>query len=264
MSEPNSQDATPVIKPSELAAILAKSTADGFSPSHPGRGMIAADAEDFSASDFVNIARMARPLPTEESVETKSEPAAEPPKPQPAFHEAKAEKPRDFAAELEAARKAGWDEGYLNGVTAGREEAQAEFHETENRSMEDARSLLLAAASRLSNLEDSDVETLQDAMLSAIARLASERTGREIDTHPTAFLTKVLRVAERISQGTRNVTLSMNPSDLRAIHGQMGDDAGRLPAMVPEAGLGRGDFVVRTGGIELADILALDTPEQDE
>lgn len=191
---------------------------------------------------------------------------------------AEAAEPAPFAPGLleaiEAARAEGFREGLHEGLTQGealglaegqtqgREEGQREARARAEAELSHARRLFETAAARLSVPDAGDVSTLSAALSAAVARLASERAGLAIDSHPEAFARRIAALADRIGQGLRDVTIHLNPEDLAVLSGHLTASAllGQTP-LLPDPALARGDAEVRAEGVTLSDVLSSVTPE---
>ncbi|WP_096785545.1 FliH/SctL family protein [Rhodobacter sp. CZR27] len=180
------------------------------------------------------------------------------PEPDPAEVQALPQAPDPQA--LEAARAEGhaaghaegWREGHAAGLAegnlAGRAEAQA--------ALATARAAFEAAVARLASPAAADTARLAEAIDQAVRALAAQRAGLAIDDHPETFVARIEALADRVSQGLRQVALRLNPDDLAAMTPHLGTSellaAARLQ---PDPRLARGDVEIRAEGIVLADLL---------
>lgn len=155
----------------------------------------------------------------------------------------------------------GHEQGRAEGRAAGRAEGHAAGHaqglaEAEA-ALGHARRLFETAAARLTAPDPSDLGALSGALTRAIAHLASQRAGQQIDIAPGPFLARIEALADRVAQGLRDVTIRLNPADLEAIeahlHGSPLLQDNRLKA---DPRLARGDTEIHAEGIALSDLLA--------
>jgi len=246
----------PAINPADLAAIIAKSHTGGFSPSVPQRpsaGIVAGNG--FMPANFETIAKQSPP-PKSAAQEPEAAKApvltvVSPPRPEP--------KPeRDFEAELAAAFEKGHASGLAEGKAQGQAEAAAQLQERSMAEMMRARDTFLAAAKALAAPQDELANSLGAGIEAAILRLASERAGMAIAENPSAFLRRIESLADRVSQGVRQVRVSLNPDDLARINAHLGDQPIDMLEFLPRQGLSHGDVIVTAQGITLSDLLAAD------
>lgn len=187
-----------------------------------------------------------------------------PPDPAPAPRDATALQTRydeGHAEGFEQGYAAGAEEGRISGWTAGHDTGR---HEAEA-DLQAARDTFLHAAAALRRDDVIDLGPLVPALTDAIRQLAAQRAGQAIDDMPAPFLARIEALANQARQGLETVSIRLNPDDHAAI-------APHLPAaalvskshIVPDPLLGRGDVVLRAGGIRLQDVLApARTPERD-
>lgn len=263
-----SDQLAPVITPAELAAIIRKAQSKGFAPTGHGRPGIAADGDDFRPADFETMARSAAPallktdstIPNAETADTGAAPVAQP-KAVPtrkAFAEPEPETIRDFDAELAAARDAAYQQGVSEGLAQGRAEAAADALTSEQSAMASARAAFLAATEALSKPSHAVQSSLAEVLSTSIRDLAAERAGMAIDAHPLPFLHRIERLADRVSQGIRQVAIALHPDDLAAIQTHLGEGETGWNGLKADPKLARGDVVVTGPGVRLADLIAAD------
>ena len=107
----------------------------------------------------------------------------------------------------------------------------------------------------------STVEALTRSLDTAVARLASERAGQAIDLQPGPFATRIARLADRLAQGMREVSIHLNPTDVQALQtflaGAGAPELASLAAarLVPDSRLSRGDADLHAPGLRLADLI---------
>lgn len=247
----------PVINPADLAAIIAKSHTGGFSPFVPQRtsaGIVAGN--DFLPANYETLAKQVpspqpespQPAPTKTPALTVVEHPRPEPKPQ-----------RDFEAELAAAFEKGRASGLADGKAQGKAEAAAQMQERSTAEMTRARDAFLAAAKALATPQDELANSLYLGIETAILRLASERAGMAISENPSAFLHRIEGLADRVSQGMRQVRVSLNPDDLARITAHLGDHPIDMLEFLPRQGLSHGDVIVTAQGISLSDLLMAET-----
>jgi flagellar assembly protein FliH len=121
-------------------------------------------------------------------------------------------------------------------------------------------SALAAALAHLAEPPVAEVDALTQSIARAVSRLASERAGQAIDIMPAPFAHRIARLAERVAQGIRDVSVHLHPDDLAAIQPLLSEacapDLSTLAAarLVPDASLSRGDADLRAPGLRLADL----------
>lgn len=263
MPEQNSR----VVSPTELAALIAKSQSRGFSPLEAGRSGIARDSNNFKPANFESIAKNAtilRPERTQEAPEGLPDAPIAAPAPvlHAAFVEHAAEPARDFDAELATAKEAARAEGEAQGYAKGLAEAAVMAKDDQTKELETARDLFLAAASALGSPATDLIRGLSAALQKAIPRLAAERAGMAIDANPAAFLARVELLAERVSQGVRDITVTLHPDDLLALQKHLSDNDHGFSVLGADARLERGDVIIKGQGLMLADVLDPSTAER--
>ena len=146
---------------------------------------------------------------------------------------------------------------------AGRAEAEADLAEARAQAhaqgraealadaagdLDRARAALVSAANALTDATQTATATVFAAVEAAILRLASHRAGMAIDANPAPFRARIETLAGRITQAGATAEIRLNPEDLAAL----GDGDPRFAA---DAGLARGDVVVRAGDVLIEDIL---------
>jgi flagellar assembly protein FliH len=145
--------------------------------------------------------------------------------------------------------------GHAAGVAEGRAMALAE----QQAGLDEAREIFLAAARRLDAPSAADTAALAASMEAAVRALAAKRAGQVIDHSPKPFMDRIEALAERVSQGLRNLELRLHPDDLAAITPFLPDsDLLTASRLVAEPRLSRGDVDIRADGIRLADLLQSD------
>lgn len=231
-----------VIDPAKLAARLRA----GQNRSFTGRAPLTVGEAAFKALRLDQVERVSlTPVEvveadwTEEAapVETPPAPAAPPP-PDPA----------KLLAEAQAqGHAAGLTEGHARGVTEGRAQALAE--------LDAARAAFVAAAQGLGTAAPDLSDQIAALMASAVRDLAAQRAGQAIDALPKPFIARITKLADRVAQGMRTVTLRLNPDDLTAIAPHLAGTDLDGATLTPDPALKRGDIEVRADGIRLADVL---------
>lgn len=244
----------PVISPAELAAIIGKAQGKGFTPGGPVRAGIATDGDSFRPADFEAMARSAA-LPSPEPTPDTPPPAPVAVPARKAFSEPAPEPVRDFDAELAAARQEGHLAGHAEGLAQGRAEAKAESEAQRVNEMATARDIFLRAAKALSDPSPDLLEAIFSKVDLTIRRLAADRAGVMIDTHPEAFLHRIETLAERVSQGVRQIAVTLNPQDLEIISQHLGEGETDWTGLKADPTLNRGDVIITGAGISLVDLL---------
>lgn len=231
-----------VIDPAKLAARLRAGQNRAFT----GRAPLTVGEAAFKALRLDQVERVSlTPVEvveadwTEETVPVETPPApAAPPPPDPA----------KLLAEAQAqGHAAGLTEGHAKGVAEGRAQAMAE--------LEAARTAFLAAARGLGTAAPDLSDQIAALMSSAVRDLAAQRAGQAIDALPKPFITRIAKLADRVAQGMRTVTLRLNPDDLIAIAPHLAGTDLDGATLTPDPALNRGDVEVRADGIRLADVL---------
>lgn len=142
---------------------------------------------------------------------------------------------------------AGLAEGHAKGMAEGRAQALAE--------LDAARAAFVAAAKGLSHAGPDLSDQIAALMASAVRDLAAQRAGQAIDAMPKPFIARIAKLADRVAQGIRTVTLRLNPDDLSAIAPHLAGTDLDGATLTPDPALNRGDVEVRADGIRLADVL---------
>lgn len=156
--------------------------------------------------------------------------------------------PAQLLADAQAqGHAAGRAEGHAAGLTEGRAAAEADFAA--------ARDAFLAVARNLA-LQGPDLsDQLAALMATAVRDLAAQRAGQAIDALPKPFLTRIAKLADRVAQGMRSVTLRLNPDDLTALAPHLAGTDLDGAVLTPDPTMARGDVEIRADGIRLADML---------
>ncbi len=142
---------------------------------------------------------------------------------------------------------AGLTEGHTKGVEEGRALALAE--------LDAARAAFVAAAKGLGTAAPDLSDQIAALIASAVRDLAAQRAGQAIDALPKPFVARITKLADRVAQGMRTVTLRLNPDDLTAIAPHLAGTDLDGATLTPDPALKRGDIEVRADGIRLADVL---------
>lgn len=173
------------------------------------------------------------------------------------------------AAQLAEARAVALAEGRALGLADAEAAMQAE--------RDDLRAQARALAAALAQLAEpplAEVDALSQSLGAAVARLASERAGQAIDLMPAPFARRIARLAERVAQGMREVSVHLHPDDLAAIAplltGACASELATLAVahLVPDDRLSRGDADLRAPGLRLADLsdgvqdLQIESPQE--
>ena len=158
----------------------------------------------------------------------------------------------EVAKMVEAARA----EGHAKGVAEEAARQGSAIAEAEAQLIA-AKDAFVRVATRLSEVAPEDSAQLAQALGEAVRRLASERAGMAIDDAPTAFLRRIEMLADRVSQGVRDVRIRLNPGDFAAIHPHLETSETIIEAILSaDLSLGRGDVIVRSESVRLEDIIA--------
>ncbi|WP_126976374.1 FliH/SctL family protein [Frigidibacter oleivorans] len=172
------------------------------------------------------------------------------------------------AAEAAAAdaRAAAYAEGHAAGRLDGLRQARDDMAEQAQDVAATARALAAALAA-LDRPDAGATAQLTAALDRAVARLAADRAGMAIDSHPAAFLDRIAALAERIDRQRRGLVLHLNPRDLAAVRAALPAGAEAEPAfaatrMRADPALARGDVELRAPGAHLRDLLA-EVPEAE-
>lgn len=145
--------------------------------------------------------------------------------------------------------EAGLAEGAAQGVARGRAEAEGQ--------LAGALRTLETALARLAQPKPEDTARLAASIAGAVRALAIQRAGQLIDAAPLPFMARIEALADRVSQGVRQVTLLLNPADLAALTPHLaGSDILQNALVKGDPRLARGDVDIRAPGVRLADLLA--------
>lgn len=254
--------------PTEAAP--AKSSGFAPRPVVPERGEAAGTVVPFAPRSFVRPSEAA-PQPDAEPIVPVDDlpPAAEvdlPPQPVAVSGFVAAPEPAmlDIAAEVEAGRKAGFDEGYAKAraefdamLEAARTEAAAAARETAEAALAETAETLGAVLTGLMRAETEIVAEMTAMLEPAIRELASKRAGMAIEDTPRPFLKKIEALAKDVAGSAARTELHMNPGDLVAVREHIRKWSPLTDAqLVPDPKLGRGDVRLVAGDITLSDVIA--------
>jgi flagellar assembly protein FliH len=158
----------------------------------------------------------------------------------------------DPAQFLAQARADAFQDGFAAGVRDGLAQGRAEGEAT----VAPARDAFLAVVAQFSDAGVTGQAGLAECLTQAVRRLAAQRAGQAIDHLPGPFIARIEVLADRVAQGMRQVSISLNPDDLAAITPHLdGSDLLAGVGMHADPGLARGDVDIRADGIRLRDLL---------
>lgn len=249
-----SQNSAPVINPSDLAAIIARDHGRGFAASPPHRGTALASSEGFLPSNFATEAIRIVPDPATD-LPSDADPGSivlgfpDPHPAQPVAPE------RDVDAELAAAFAKGKEAGLAEGLAIGRAEAEALRQDAALGDLSAARAMFLRATEFVTATQEAMSREIATSVEAAVLRLVAQRAGQVITENPAPFITRVERIADRVTQGLRAVQISLHPDDLAIMEDHL---LGYLPSgslLRPDLALMRGDVIVRAPSISVSDLL---------
>lgn len=230
-----------VIDPSKLVARLRANQNRGFNSRPP----LTVGEAAFKALRLDQVERVSlKPVEVVEAEVVEAPPDVLPPEPP----TPPTPDPALLLAEAQARGHAqGLAEGHAKGMAEGRAQALAEMEET--------RAAFLAVTKALSHAAPDLSDQIAALMAGAVRDLAAQRAGQAIDTLPAPFIARIARLADRVAQGMRSVTLRLNPDDLTAIAPHLAGTDLDGAMLTPDPALKRGDVEVRADGIRLADLL---------
>ncbi|TCP61380.1 flagellar biosynthesis/type III secretory pathway protein FliH [Rhodovulum bhavnagarense] len=244
------EPATRRLSHDDIIALVREAQKRGFSPETPIRAQ--PDGVEFHRAD---------PLARADQ-DTAAHPVspAPPPEPEPAIG----------SAEIDAAREA----AYLEGLAAGRAEAQQAARAEGERighaaaraeieaELADARQVFAAALARLTHADCHVIEGLTTQIAEAVCRLASARAGHVIDDLPEGLYRRVIDLADQITQGLRGATIRLNPADRAALMRYL-DGAGDIAPeqLCADDTLARGDIEIRADSVRLRDTVLREAAE---
>jgi flagellar assembly protein FliH len=156
----------------------------------------------------------------------------------------------------EAARTAGYAEGWAQGQRAARIAAQAAQDQlvTAHRAEEAERSAvtrraveaLVRAADDLASRTAPAVEQIEDVVLRTAVELAEALLGHELSTGDDRGVHAVRRAMSAPS-GPGPITIRLHPEDHRTVQTAVAEFDGRSVVLVPDVSLRPGDAVAETG-----------------
>ena len=154
--------------------------------------------------------------------------------------------------------QAAYDRGYGEGVTAGREAAEAELRATIEAEFEaksaDKINAFEKALIGLVKPQTVDTSALSKSLHAAVIRLAAARIGAAIDEMPELMVTRIESLADAAGKNVALGKVFMHPDDCAAIAPVM---ASRQEPVMIEAdpSLQRGDIRISFEGVEIDDLL---------
>ncbi|MFL2797494.1 MAG: FliH/SctL family protein [Paracoccaceae bacterium] len=102
-----------------------------------------------------------------------------------------------------------------------------------------------------------DKTDLTQSILRVITRLASERAGSVIDEHPETFKNKIISLADKIKQESKNLILNLNPRDAHLLKNKLAESLSDKKIEIREnSELFRGDFIFQAGAVEIGDLIS--------
>ena len=186
------------------------------------RGLTATDAEEVTSTDFDNGAG---PAPSTSPFET---------------------------------AQAAYDRGYGDGLTAGRESAEAEFRATIEAEFEakfvDKINAFETALVALAKPQTVDTSALSKSLQAAVVRLAAARAGTAIEEMPEFMVERIESLADSAGKNVASGQVFMHPDDCAVIAPIMA--ARQEPVLIQaDLALQRGDIRIKFDGIEIDDLL---------
>ena len=154
--------------------------------------------------------------------------------------------------------QAAYDRGYGDGVTAGREAAEAELRVTIEAEFEDKFAdkikIFETALIGLAKPQTVDTSALSNSLQAAVIRLAAARTGAAIDEMPELMVSRIESLADAAGKNVAEGQVFMHPDDCAVIAPIM---AARQEPVIIEADLAlqRGDIRIRYDGVEIDDLI---------
>ena len=154
--------------------------------------------------------------------------------------------------------QAAYDRGYGDGVTAGREAAEAELRATIEAEFEtkfdDKIKAFETALIGLAKPQTVDSSTLSKSLQAAVIRLATARAGAAIDELPELMVSRIESLADAAGKNVAAGQVFMHPDDCAVIAPVMA--ARQEPVIIePDLALQRGDIRIRYNGMEIDDLI---------
>ncbi len=156
--------------------------------------------------------------------------------------------------------QAAYDRGYGDGVTAGREAAEAELRATIEAEFEakfaDKIKAFETALIGLAKPRTVDTSALSKSLQAAVIRLAAARTGAAIDEMPELMIARIESLADAAGKHVATGHVFMHPDDCAVIAPIMEKCQDQF-TIEPDPNLHRGDICVRFDGMEISDVADL-------
>ena len=156
--------------------------------------------------------------------------------------------------------QAAYDRGYGDGLTAGRESAEAEFRATIEAEFEakfaDKINAFENALTALAQPQTVDTRNLSASLQAAVVRLAAARTGAAIDQLPELMVTRIENLADAAGKNISKGHVFMHPDDCSVIAPIMETRQSQVK-IEPDPELFRGDIRIRFDGMDISDIAEL-------
>jgi flagellar assembly protein FliH len=147
---------------------------------------------------------------------------------------------------LEAATQQGYADGFARGEAEGRAAGEARAMQEFTELLEPALRALEAARAELARRDAVRAEELEGDLLRLAVDVAEAVLGRELEATPGAALDAVRR-ALQLAPARGAIAVHLHPADVQVVDAAPSLAPGRTVELVADAGVARGDAVLRVG-----------------
>lgn len=149
--------------------------------------------------------------------------------------------------------KKSYDNGYKTGYDEGEKKIKAELQKGEE-------ALALALKNTIDNLfyiSPDFLEKLNININTSIQKICNQIVGYEITEFPKKFVAKIDNLVESVSNSSNKIKIYLNEDDLNAVTKYLSKEKILTEAsFLKSKDLKRGDLIIKSGGIEINDIIS--------
>ena len=158
----------------------------------------------------------------------------------------------DEGAKADENKKINFDEGYDEGLKAGKLTMKAELEQKFN----EQKNTFDALITSLTQMSFADTKQLETDIQSAIMELATERAGIAITEMPEMFITRIETLINRLGSSVDTPIIRLNKADLNHIKtARKQSEILTKSRLIEDPDFNHGDIAISLAGIEIQDIL---------
>jgi flagellar biosynthesis/type III secretory pathway protein FliH len=158
----------------------------------------------------------------------------------------------DEIAKADEIKKINFDEGFDEGLKAGKLTMKAELEQKFN----EQKNTFDALITSLTQMSFADTKQLESDIQSAIVELAAERAGIAITEMPEMFITRIETLINRLGSSVDTPIIRLNKADLNHIKtARKQSEILTKSRLIEDPDFNHGDIAISLAGIEIQDIL---------